>query len=140
MMFPNYAGRTDVDGMIKRELTDAGIEPFMMSECTRENHPEMRTVIVGDLVQWSFKRAWYYWIAQGPGIPPEYANKLHRKFGSEVRVNGHCCAPTPYDQFKGFAVGFYHVDTAEGLKALADTIRKVYTDAEEASANFEVLP
>lgn len=140
MTFPNYAGRADVDDMVTKELTDAGIEPYLMPEFTREDHPEMRTIIVGDLVQWSFKRAWYYWIAQGPGIPPEYANKLHSKFGNDVRVNGHCCGPTPYDQFKGFAVGFYHVDTAEGLKALADTIRKVYTDAEEASANFEVLP
>ena len=33
--------------------------------------------------------------------------------------------PSPLEWFKGLAVGSYHVDSPEGLKALADTIKKI---------------
>lgn len=127
--FPNYAGRDDIDDNLIEELQFAGIEHFKMPEALRDNHPEMRTIVVGDLVNWHFKRNWCYWVATGPGIPPVYANKLHETHGKVVRVAGHCGCPSPLEWFKGFGVGNYHVDTFSGLKALADTIRLIVEDA-----------
>ena len=121
----NYAGRSDVDEQIADELRLAGIEVQRLPEVCRENHPEMRTIVLGALGPWHFERAWYYWVARGPGIPPAEAEALHAAHGKVVRVDGHCGAPSPREWFKGFAVGHYHVDTQEGLGALADTIRAI---------------
>lgn len=121
--FPNYARRTDVDENIAKELELAGIEVHRMPECIRNNHPEMRTIILGGLHGWTFKRCWYYWAAEGPGIEVEAAERLHAELGREVRVDGHCGCPSPREWFKGLACGHYHVDTQRGLNALADTIR-----------------
>ncbi len=131
----NYAGISDKDDEITKELQIAGIEVKKLPEYFRDNHPEMRTIIIGQLGQWGFERAWYYWVAKGPGIPPEYANKLHEKHGKDVRVNGHCCCPSPEEQFKGFAVGLYHVDSQEGLNALADTIRFIMKKNQVVDSN-----
>lgn len=125
--FTNYAGRSDVDDLLKAELTAAGIDPV---ELPFEQNTEVKTCIVGSCRGgWTFKRAWRYWVAEGPGIPPEYAEALHATHGQEVRVDGHGGAPSPYEWFDGFAVGFYHVDTPAGLKALADTLSRVRDDA-----------
>ncbi len=121
----NYAGMSDKDDEIASELRIAKIEVQKLPERMRDNHPEMRTIIVGQLGPWCFKRAWYYWVAEGPGIPPYYANTLHKQFGKVVRVDGHCGCPSPKEWLKGFAVGHYHVDTQEGLNALAGTIRTI---------------
>ena len=90
---------------------------------------EVPTKIIGSLHRWTFRRAWYYWTAEGPGIPPSYANELYKTHGTQVRVDGDCGCPSPLKIFKGFAVGDYHVDTQEGLIALADTIRKIIEEA-----------
>jgi len=123
----NYAGRSDKDFEISAELMGAGIKIHKL-EFLRDRG-EVKTSVSGSLFLWSFERAWYYWVAQGPGIPPKYANELHEKFGKDVRVDGHCGCPSPKEWFKGFAVGHYHVDTQEGLNALADTIRKVAAES-----------
>lgn len=131
---PNYAGRPDVDEAIKAELIEAGIEVEMMPEFWRENHPEMRTCVVGSLHGWGFRRAWRYWVAQGPGIEVAAAEELHAKFGQEVRVDGHCGCPSPREWFKGLACGNYHVDTQRGLNALAATIRKLVGESQKNSS------
>ena len=124
-LLPNYAGRADVDGAIESELIEARIEPRKLPEECRNSHPEMRTIVVGSLHGWSFRRAWHYWVATGPGIEVAAAEKLHDKFGSEVRVDGHCGCPSPRERFKGLACGHYHVDTQRGLTALAEAIRSL---------------
>jgi len=124
----NYAGMSDKDDEIATELRTAGIE-VLHHEFSRDQE-EVRTSVRGSLHGWFFVRAWYYWTARGPGIPPKYADELHERCGKEVRVDGHCGCPSPQEWFKGFAVGQYHVDSQEGLNALADTIRKVKSDAE----------
>jgi len=121
----NYAGKADKDDEIAAELRIAKIPVHKLSESMRGYHSEVKTIIIGGFGKWTFKRAWHYWVAKGPGIPPEYANKLHEKHGKVVRVDGHCGHPSPKEWFKGFAVGHYHVDTQEGLCALADTIRAI---------------
>jgi hypothetical protein len=123
--FPNLAGNTEADAQCAGELALAKIEVYPLPESTRESHPEMRTIIMGSLGNWSFKRAWRYWIATGAGIPPDIATELHEAHGKEVRVEGHCGCPSPLEWHKGFAVGMYHVDTQEGLNALSRVIRQI---------------
>jgi hypothetical protein len=122
----NYAGCGDKDTEIAAELEAAGIEVQRLPESFRDNHPEMRTIVFGTIGPWSFKRAWYYWVAKGPGIPPVEADKLQESHGSEVRADGDCACRGPRFWSQGFAAGVYHVDTEEGLKALADTIRSIF--------------
>ncbi|KKM67025.1 hypothetical protein LCGC14_1475410 [marine sediment metagenome] len=123
----NYAGMSDKDKEIADELKIAGITVYK-HEFLRDRG-EVKTSVQGSLHQWSFTREWYYWVANGPGIPPKYAGPLHEAHGQEVRVDGHCGCPSPKEWFKGFAVGSYHVDTQLGLCALADTIRKITEEA-----------
>jgi hypothetical protein len=129
-IFPNFAGpQSDLkDDAIEKELIDAGIDVEKHNWIGLRNR-EVKTFVAGSCGPWWFDRAWYYWIAGGPGIPPQFANELHEKYGKVVRVDGDCSCPSPYERFKGFAVGHYHVDTPEGLKALADTIKKVIQNA-----------
>jgi hypothetical protein len=85
-------------------------------------------------------QSWRYWVAEGPGIPPDDAERLHARFGRVVRVDGHCGAPSPREWFGGFAVGLYHVDTQEGLGALAVTIREVAARAAKRSTEESSSP
>lgn len=134
MHFPNKAGdHQDTDDILKKELEMAGInvypedgkeDPFLKG-VLRGSSGEVKTSIRGNLHYWSFERAWNYWIAKGPGIDVDTAEKLHQKFGKEVRVDGHAAAPSPREHFKGLACGHYHIDTQTGLKALADTIKSL---------------
>jgi hypothetical protein len=120
---------TNLERSIEAELAWAGI-PF-----TTLSLPVARgriaSGVVGELHNWGFTRNWYYWMAEGPGIPVEDAIELHEKFGREVRVEGHCGCPHPLEYRGGFGVGSYHVDSYEGLKALADTINKVAARGKE---------
>ena len=125
----NFAGRNDADAEIEAELVASGITVERLPEVLRERMGEVKTIIMGWLHGWRFERAWRYWIAQGPGIPPIYAEDLHRSHGKEVRVDGNCTCPSPMEWLHGFAVGLYHVDSQDGLNALAKTIRRVVEDA-----------
>ncbi len=120
--FPNLAGKRD-DKTPALELEAAEIKVSRLPEVCRYGEP--KTVIIGELAGWSFQRAWYYWVAEGPGIDVETAEQLHAAHGSTVRVDGHCGCPSPREWFKGLACGHYHVDSSEGLKALAETIKSL---------------
>ncbi len=129
--FPNKAGdHADTDEILSAELRAAGI-PTLADEgvsavllgILREQSGEVKTSVRGALHGWKFERAWYYWMCSGPGIDVETAEGLHAAHGRAVRVAGHCGCPSPREWFKGLACGSYHVDDAEGLKALADTIK-----------------
>jgi hypothetical protein len=129
--FPNLARRektpeviAEINAITDQELRDAGIRPcdFDMPMSSLGEVPSSRPGFYG---MWSFERAWYYWIAKGPGIPPDAAEQLHAQYGREVRVDGHCCCPSPREWFRGFGCGIYHVDTPRGLKALVDTLRSI---------------
>ncbi len=120
----NLAGREkeETDAQCIDELESAGIK---VNHLPFDRDGEVNTSILGSVSPWSFERAWRYWVAKGPGIPPEIAEELHSEYPLHVRVDGHCGCPSPTEWHKGFAVGLYHVDTQEGLKALADVIKKV---------------
>ena len=133
MRFPNKAGdHADTDDVLRAELRAAGIQtlqeaegkpPEYMADMLRRNSGEVKTSVIGVLHGWEFKRAWYYWMASGPGIEVEAAERLHAAHGQTVRVTGHCGCPSPREWFKGLACGGYHVDDSEGLRALVDCIR-----------------
>ncbi len=129
--FPDYAGRSDADELLVAELAYAGIKAERMPECFRKSSGEVQTIILGSLGQWGFRRAWYYWVAEGPGIPLKEATELHEAHGKDVRVDGHCGCPSPLEWFKGLACGTYHVDSHEGLKALADTLNRLTAQPEK---------
>lgn len=131
--FPNKAGEhADTDAILRIELRAAGIQTMQESEgqpedwladILRKQSGEVKTSVVGVLHGWTFKRAWYYWVAEGPGIDFERSMNLWTSHGTEVRASGDCACRSPAVWYKGMACGFYHVDTHEGLKALADTIK-----------------
>jgi hypothetical protein len=107
-------------------IYDAGEQLIHIDDSVHKSKKrEVPSLVIGNLSPWTFERAWHYWIAKGPGIPADVAEQLHRTLGRDVRVNGHCGCPSPLEQNHGFAVGLYHVDTPAGLKALADTIKRV---------------
>jgi hypothetical protein len=120
----NAAGDQNCNEYLTGELLAAGIAvvPFL------DNKREVPATIKGKLGSWTFERAWYYWVARGNHIPFEVADKLHEAHGKDVRVCGHCGCPSPREWYDGIrhepGVPLYHVDTQEGLNALADAIRK----------------
>lgn len=122
--FPNRAGHNDeaLDRELIIELTAAGVEHFVLPY---RHDGEVKSRALGTLHGWKFTRAWYYWVAEGPGIPHEVATELYHSHGKEARVAGDCACRPPELWYHGLGVGMYHVDTPEGLKALADAIKKV---------------
>jgi hypothetical protein len=142
MGFPNKAGdHADTDDILCAELKaagiptlqeDAGKPPEWLADMLRKSSGEVKTSVIGVLHGWEFKRAWYYWMCKGPGIEVAAAERLHATHGRSVRVDGHCGCPSPREQYKGLAVGNYHVDDAVGLKALADTIRELVEASTQA--------
>ena len=121
-------GQLPDDLAIAGELAQAGI-PLMegIKESFRKfmgGSHEVRTISIGELHGWVFHRHWAYWVAEGPGIPDADAVALHA-LGLSVRIEGHCADPHPRDYTRGLGAGRYHIDTAEGLRALADTIKAV---------------
>lgn len=146
MGFPNKAGdHADTDEVLRAELRAAGIQtlqeaegqpPEFLADMLRRGSGEVKTSVVGVLHGWEFKRAWYYWMARGPGIEVDAAERLHAMHGKTVRVAGHCGCPSPREWFKGLACGSYHVDDAEGLRALADCIRALVARHEPPNAEL----
>jgi hypothetical protein len=138
IVFPNMARRKPVDeetislvnAACLLELASAGIEAEGPASWLADKS-EVPFHYLGNLHLWSFRRAWYYWIAKGPGIPADKAQAFHEIWGTQVRVDGHCGCPSPLEWFKGFSVGHYHIDTQEGLNAFADLLRSIYKPGDE---------
>ena len=88
----NLAGREDCDVPIERELMRAGIE-IMRGERTNSEVPAS---ISGKLGNFTFHRAWYYWVVDGR-VPLAVAEKLYADpvGKDDVRVAGHCGCPPP---------------------------------------------
>lgn len=127
----NAAGDNDCDVYLREELELAGIKVVPYRRLKEYERSEVPADVIGQLKGWTFTRAWYYWVARGPEIPFEPAEKLHELHGQEVRVAGHCGCPSPlewYGEREYSGVPCYHVDTQGGLNALAQTIREVFGD------------
>lgn len=145
-MFPNLARRLDwddedlsavelgeracvfveVDTQCLKELNEAGIT-YEKAEFLRRKQ-EVPSSLIGSFCMWGFRRAWYYWIAEGPGISADKAEEFHKTYGTQCRVNGHCGCPSPLEQNHGFGIGHYHIDTQEGLNAFAQLLKSIYIE------------
>lgn len=126
VMFRNLAGVKDCDDQVASELESAGIEVNVMPLVLQGEVP---TRIIGSLHGWGFTRSWRYWVCKGPGLEVDVAVPLHERHGRAVRVAGHCGCPHPVEWHYGLAVGLYHVDSQEGLNALAAAIESVVNQA-----------
>lgn len=127
-MLPNLARRgndssvwLEVDSAVNNELRNAGIPSVGPHDWLRHNR-EVPAGYMGELCMWGFRRAWYYWIASGPGIPADKAEEFHKTWGT------HCGCPSPIEYCHGFSIGQYHIDTQEGLKAFAELLRSIYVE------------
>ena len=100
----NLAGDKDADKFIKEELTIAGINQVNVND----NHSEVPYTIIGKIGNWTFERAWYYWVArvENPkdGLILDKALELHnrkhpadtkKKLGDVIRAGGDCSCPSP---------------------------------------------
>ena len=128
----NLAGRKDCDKFIKQELTEAGIEIVLLPEPTSREVPFS---ISGRLRNFTFERAWYYWVVKGD-VPLHIAKELYADpVGcKDVRVCGHCGCPPPEDWLGGFykkwhdehtpdTIPSYHIDSQEGLNLFTAMLR-----------------
>lgn len=171
----NLAGHKDSTRICREELLAAGIP----TEALNEPYGEPQSWVGGTLNGFTFRRAWYYWIVEGP-MPLDTANRLYADpIGArDVRAAGHCGCPLPGEwaeyrdaagvilevdpdgkqqaewealikrhpgigereakerpfRFvtsiasvpgaKGYVMS-YHVDSAEGLRLIADAIRSL---------------
>ncbi|RJQ26726.1 hypothetical protein C4577_02960 [Candidatus Parcubacteria bacterium] len=138
---PNLACRGDdtekydeIDSQVEEELRTAGV---FTHQYHRRTNKEVPTIYVGTHRRWLFERAWRYWVATGPGIPPDKAEDFHKKWGKEVRVEGHCGCPSPLEWNSGFAIGMYHIDTQEGLNAFARLLEQIHDPQEERNKRIE---
>ncbi len=89
----NLAGNKDCDTYIKQELQAAGIP---IKRFYGEHSREVPFTLEGELFDWKFNRAWYYWVVSGGRMPLPLAQALYNKDADKViRVAGHCGAPAP---------------------------------------------
>lgn len=153
-VFPNLARYTDgqhmvdlldvfkeVDDQVRAELMEAGIlnsdgkgdsGNYMEADWIRrisgtdQRCKEVPCQIFAAKHRWVFERRWYYYNAEGPGIPPDIAEEFHKTWGTQVRVEGHCGCPSPLEYCEGFAVSHYHIDTQEGLNAFVKLLASIH--------------
>ena len=132
-VFPNLAGSSweEADKRGLSELQQAGIDAEGPFDFLRVG--EVPFGYAGFSYMWSFRRAWYYWVAEGAGIPAEVAEEFHKGWGTQVRVNGDCTCPSPLQSNEGFAIGLYHIDTQEGLNAFVELLKSIHKPARSSS-------
>ena len=135
----------EVDDAVRAELAKAGLPAhklgeadsgaILMPDCFREcgngYYKEVPTAVIGFWKQWKFERSWYYYRAEGPGIPPKFAVPFDREWGRQVRVKGDCACRGAEFWGEGFAIDGYHIDTQEGLNAFVRLLNKVHKPRNE---------
>jgi hypothetical protein len=99
----NLAGDPKCDSSIIDELQAAGVERVKGEKTGRE----VDASVSGKLGSFTFRRAWYYWVVEGP-TPLHVAEEMYKNpIGrTEVRCGGHCGCPAPADY------GVAHYDAA----------------------------
>lgn len=90
----NLAGKKDCDRVIERELVRCGIEVVRGARPTTE----VPASVTGRLGEFTFRRAWYYYVVHGL-VPLAVAKELYADpvGKDDVRVDGHCGCPAPED-------------------------------------------
>lgn len=82
----------DVDRKVVRELERCGIPAVPVEK----GGVEVPYRHIGKLGDFTFKRAWYYWMVWGP-VPLRVAEELYMDLvgKTDIRVGGHCGCPSP---------------------------------------------
>lgn len=132
----NLAGNKESNKFIQVELEKAKI-PF---EKLNKPKGECQYTLIGKLKNWTFTRAWYYWIAQtneDNALPLSIALEMHNKkypdemfdhnqqmgkYGNSIRVGGHCGCPSP-EEYN--VTDCYHIDTQEGLNEFVRVLNSI---------------
>jgi hypothetical protein len=88
----NLAGKADCDAAILRELERSRIS----AAHGPRTYGEVSYSVTGRLGDFTFRRAWYYWIVEGR-VPLAVAETLYADpvGRTDVRVGGHCGCPSP---------------------------------------------
>lgn len=88
----NLAGHPKATAICAVELQQAGIPVELLAT----PYGEPKSDIGGRLGDFTFRRAWYYWVVRGP-MPLAQAEAMYaRPVGAlDVRVAGHCGCPPP---------------------------------------------
>lgn len=124
----NLAGNKDCDVEIRRELTRCRV-PIIEGE---RSTGEVPASLTGKLRNFTFNRAWYYWVIKGP-VPIEVARELYEDpvGATDVRSGGYAGGSPPEEQSQRRwgedlpdVVELYHIDSEIGLRLFVDTIRK----------------
>ena len=143
--FRNLAGIQDCDKLIEKELIEARIPirsgyknwKYIKPKRTENGcrilnnwydgrifhcKSEVYFHIMGKLDEFTFTRAWYYYMVDG-SVPIEIAKKIYENpIGKkDVRAYGHCGCIEP----KGKSVNSYHIDSQEGLNLFVEMIKKI---------------
>lgn len=116
----NLAGTNDT-ATATQELQTAGIDI-----ATVDRYGECGVTVIGVLPGWTFHRLWYYWSAraeQGRALDKETVRAFDAQWGEQVRAHGYAGGGA-LDIMQG-RVECFHIDTADGLKALAGFLATV---------------
>lgn len=135
----NYNSHTNHDLQIASELEYAQVERLEGPDSIlkRIADRQVETTVIGDLLGWTFIRGWRYWVVTGPGLDFPIAMELWKQHGGYVRTNGDAGGPSPWELNHGFATTAYHVDTDDGLKALADCIKATHEAAKVVASQYD---
>lgn len=131
-MFPNLARPhgakpedfPEVDEQLRIEAEAAGLT--VQSFKFQLGDGEVPTCLFFSSHKWVFNRAWYYWRAKGPGVPPADAAEFDQEWGKQVRASGDCACRGVEFWYEGFAASDYHIDTQEGLNAFVQMLARIH--------------
>lgn len=114
------------------ELADFLSETVTESPEKIVQYREVPTSVIGFAHRWKFERRWYYYSAEGPGIPPEFAVPFDKEWGKQVRAEGDGACRGAVHHGQGFGIGMYHIDTQAGLNAFIALLKKIHRPRKDA--------
>lgn len=120
--FPNLACVDACDDVIREELLAADIRVVPV----KRRRSEVPYTLTGALYGWTFRRQWYYWVAEtreGYGIPRAEAEALNARWFDVVRVAGMGSGAQVEKWLRRGTINSYHIDTPAGLRAFAKLLR-----------------
>jgi len=128
-----------VEGSEAHKLAKMGIH--IGSVCAGKSETEWINVytVRAELYEWTFYRAWYYWVAETKNksyaVPKTFAQKLNEDKNNreEIRVEGFAGGRDVTRQ-----VEFYHIDTPRGLNEFVKLLKKI--DELHVAAYDKALP
>ena len=120
----NLAGHPKATAICAVELQQAGVPVELLAT----PYGEPKSDIGGRLGDFTFRRAWYYWVVRGP-MPLAQAEATHADpVGAlDVRVAGHCGCPAPAKWVRWRTLDgrrVYHDPTGAQRAQLADIITR----------------